>query len=182
MPLRLFVAVWPPAHVTEALAEVPVGEGRRTPAERLHVTLRFLGAVAEERVEPLVDALATATSGLAEVLPVTARVGPVTGVFGRSVLHVAVSGLEGLAAGVAGATEGFGEVAAVGEEDRPFVGHLTLARSGGRRRGPDLRALRGLAVPAAARVPWPVQEVTLVRSSTGPGGLRYDVLERFLLR
>ena len=48
-----------------------------------------------------------------------------------------------------------------------FVGHLTLARTRGRARGPAHLA----GVPLAAR--WPVQQVELVSSVLGPEGSRY---------
>ena len=134
--------MWPPAEVVAAVA--PLG---RVAPERLHVTLRFLGA---DRFE-----------GWPAVLPgAVAQLGSVTATFGRTVLHVPVAGLEALAAAVAGPDPG-----------RPFVGHLTLARA---RRREDLRRSAGQPVPAAACVPWPVTEVTLVASVAG----RYEVLER----
>lgn len=163
------MAVWPPASVVAALADVPVGDGRRTAAERLHVTLRFLGDVGEEDRTDVVRALAPA---VAAVPAAVARLGPVTATFGRAVLHVPVAGLDPLAAAVAAAVEEAG----VGGDHRPFVGHLTVARSRGRgRRGTDLRAAAGAEVPVAAQAPWPVREVTLVASAGG----RYAVMERF---
>lgn len=143
--MRRFVAVWPPAPVVEALAPLA-----RVPAEKLHVTLRFLGAAAFD-----VEAWRGVTLPSA-----TATLAATTATFGGRVLQVPVGGLEALAAAVDPHPE------------RPFVGHLTLARS---RRGEDLRLHVGLAVPPGARVPWPVVEVTLVASAGG----RYEVLERF---
>lgn len=163
--MRLFVAVWPPAQVAAALAQIPIPDVRRVAVERLHVTLRFLGSVEDGEVPALVAAL---RSGVLLDSPVVASLGPATATFGRHVLHVPVHGLERAAEGVARACRGFGEPA----EDRPFVGHLTLARS--RRGGPDLRASAGTPVPALAQEPWPVGEVTLVRSAGGS----YEVLER----
>ena len=134
--VRRFLAVWPPAPVVEALAPLA-----RVRAEKLHVTLRFLGEAAFDVEACRAARLPTAT-------------------FGRRVLHVPVSGLEALAAAVDP------------QPERPFSGHLTLARS---RRGEDLRPRAGVAVPAEAQVPWPVAEVTLVASAGG----HYEVLERF---
>ena len=143
--MRRFLAVWPPAPVVEALAPLA-----RVPAEKLHVTLRFLG-----------DAPFDVDACRAVRLPVaTARLAATTATFGRRVLQVPVSGLEALA------------VAVDPQPERPFSGHLTLARS---RRGEDLRPRAGAAVPPDAQVPWPVIEVTLVASAGG----RYEVLERF---
>lgn len=176
--LRLFVAVWPPAAVIHALGSVPTGEGRRTPPERLHVTMRFLGDVAGDAVPALAEALGSAIATQVRA-PVVAALGPTTATFGRSVLHVPVVGLDGLADVVAAGCRGFGAA----DADRPFAGHLTLAR--GRRdrhsRDGDLRRVAGAAVPAAAREPWPVEEATLVCSRPGAGGVRYDLLTHFPL-
>jgi 2'-5' RNA ligase len=86
------------------------------------------------------------------------------------VLHVPVSGLDGVAAAVSAQLQRWGD------DDRPFVGPLTVGRARGRR--DDVRPLAGLAVPAAAQAPWPVHELTLVASVGG----RYEVVHRVPLR
>ena len=174
--MRLFVAAWPPPEVVRTLAALPRPEVpgvRWTTADQWHVTLRFLGSIAEADLPALEAALA---AGLAEpaggapaVGPAACRMGPATGCFSRAVLMVPVSGLEAAAAATVAATAGFGEA----PPDRPFAGHLTLARS----RGPDLRRLAGQPVAAA----WTSSEVTLVRSHTDRSGARYEVLRRFPL-
>lgn len=185
---RLFVAVWPPPAVVEAVAAAadaarrragdvasgavdtsgagatPMAQGLRwtDPAE-WHVTLRFLG-----RVDRATALRAFGAVGR-QPAPVLARVGPATGRFGRRVLHVPVQGLEGLAAAVA-ATSDVGEP----PDDRPFAGHLTLARARARG-GADLSSAVGVPVSAA----WEVEEITLVASRPGAGaglGARYEVV------
>ncbi|MGH9148794.1 MAG: RNA 2',3'-cyclic phosphodiesterase, partial [Acidimicrobiales bacterium] len=61
-------------------------------------------------------------------------------------------------------------------EDRPFRGHLTLARARDRG-GVDLRPRCGAAFAAS----WVVREVTLVASRLGAGAARYDVVDRLAL-
>jgi RNA 2',3'-cyclic 3'-phosphodiesterase len=166
---RLFVAVWPPEPVLDVVAGLarPEVPGLRwTGRDQWHVTLRFMGPVDE--VAPVVDALA----GVRDGLPVEAVVGPAVGRFGHRVLHVPVGGLDGLAAWVVEATAGLGRP----PDDREFAGHLTLARvSKGAR--VDLARLAG--EPVSGR--WAVEDVCLVESRPGPGGSRYEVLERFPL-
>jgi 2'-5' RNA ligase len=139
---------------------------RWTRPDQWHVTLRFLGLLPD--AEPVATALGRALVG---VPPAVAQVGPAVGRFGRRVLHVPVVGLEPLAAIVVAATAEFGEA----PEDRPFAGHLTLARAKGR--GIDLRPHTGAAVAGE----WSVEEVTLVESRLSPGGAGYAVVERFPL-
>ena len=165
---RLFVAVWPPSEVADALAALPrpVLPGLRwTTPDQWHVTLRFLGTVA---VDDAVEAFRRIELGR----PAVATLGPVVGRFGSRVLQVPVTGLEALAAATVGATAALGKAPA----DRSFTGHLTLARV--RRPGAvDLRPLTG--APVSGR--WVVGELTLVRSHTAAAGARYQVLAARLL-
>lgn len=160
-PVRLFVAVWPPAEVLDLVAALPrpgVVGLRWTSREQWHVTLRFLGRV--EDPAPVAEALARAAASVPG--PLTAVLGPATDRFGQRVLHVPVGGLEPLAAAVVAATSGYGEP----PEDRPFHGHLTLARARDR---VDLRPLCGVPISAT----WEVATVALVRSDLHPKGARY---------
>src|SRR5690606_41239744 len=94
-----------------------------------------------------------------------AGVGRRVGVLGRGGVMLPVAGLDGLAAAVVAATAGSGEP--VG--DRPFRGHLTLARV---RRGGSARGLLGEELDRT----FAVREVALVRSHLGAGPARYEVL------
>ncbi len=168
MVQRLFVAVWPPEEVLDRVATLPRPpvEGLRwTSRDQWHVTLRFLGRMAE--ATPVVKALAGVAAGA-----VTAELGPVVGRFDQRILHVPVHGLESVAAAVVDATRTVGEP----PDDRPFHGHLTLARVGKHARV-DLRPLAG--VPIEGR--WEVGSICLVESRLGSSGARYVVLEHFPL-
>jgi 2'-5' RNA ligase len=164
---RLFVAVWPPDDVLEAIAGLdrPTVDGLRwTGREQWHVTLRFLGPV--DDATPVVEALRAAGAGAREV---DAVLGPAVDRFGRRILHVPVAGLGPLAAAVRRATAHLGRP----PDDRPFRGHITLARS----TSVDLRRLAGAAVQGR----WTVSRMSLVESILSPAGARYSVLETFPL-
>lgn len=168
MGQRLFVAVWPPDDVVERLAALhrPAIDGLRwTGPDQWHVTLRFFGWVPD--AAPVAGALARVTAE-----PVTAELGPATGRFHQRILHVPVRGLDSVAAAVAGATAHLGRP----PDDRPFAGHLTLARVAGQARV-DLRPLTG--TPIAGE--WPVDELCLVESRLSPLGARYEIVDRFPL-
>ena len=138
---------------------------RWTPPEVWHVTLRFLGGVAPDAVGPVATALGT----LRSLAPVVAELGPATRRLGRSVLVVPVAGLDGVAAAVDEALVGVG----VAPDERPFTGHLTVARARGRASLP--RGLSGAPLAGS----WLVDDVTLVESTLhGARGSRYTVLER----
>ena len=138
---------------------------------RWHVTLRFLGEVHEDAVGPLGEALVTTT---AERGPVECRLGPGTGWFtGVHVLYLPAAGLDGLAAAVHATT-----IPLVPEPANPepeFNGHLTLARSKGRRL--SVAALGEMAgVPFEAS--FPVPALDLVSSQPSPEGHVYTTLVR----
>ena len=150
---RLFVAVWPPREALDALDGLPRPDlpgVRWTAPERLHVTMRFLGDCDEG------DAVA-ALSGLrlsrAEVV-----LGPAVERLGRAVLAVPARGLDDLAAEIISATRHVGQ----SPPDRPFTGHVTVARYRGA--SPD-----GYAPPVHAA--FGATEFALVRSDP-PGTYR----------
>lgn len=168
MPTRLFVAVWPPEPVLELVAALdrpPVDGLRWTRRDQWHVTLRFLGPVADA------DAVVAALVGVEAPAPAV-RLGPAVGRFGHRILHLPVDGLSELAAAVVDVTAGLGQP----PDDRPFAGHLTLARATGRARV-DLRPLAGAGVEAT----WTAQEFCLVESRLSPAGASYEVVGRYPL-
>jgi RNA 2',3'-cyclic 3'-phosphodiesterase len=101
---RLFVAVWPPGPVVDAIASIT---GKAQP-ERWHVTLRFIGPG-----DP--SAIAAELQDVQVVAPLVVA-GPAVERLGRGVVSIPVAGLTELAEAV-----GY-------DERRPFHGHITLAR------------------------------------------------------
>ena len=161
--MRLFVAAMPDWVTVNRLREAcggwprPKVAGLRwTGPDQWHVTLHFLGSV-----DP--GEAVAALEGLGSVAA-EARLGPATALLGQGVLMVPVRGVDDLAGAVAEATADLGGL----PEDRPFIGHLTLARS----RGRVPAGWVGRPVTGA----FPVGEVCLVRSETLPEGARYEVL------
>jgi RNA 2',3'-cyclic 3'-phosphodiesterase len=167
--VSVFVAAWPDETAVEALSGQLVqslsGELRWVRPQDWHVTLAFLGSVPDDDVSGLVDALRSVSPS---VLPATATMGPRTEVLGRGVLCLPVSGLDEIASSVREATGPFNRSSDWG---RQFFGHLTLARSIGRRRIP--RAVAGESIV----VGWGVSEVRLVSSEVTSHGSRYTVRE-----
>ena len=102
-----------------------------------------------------------------------ARLGAVTGSFGRSVLYVPVLGLDALAGAVRTA-HAAGAAGSDGPDPVPFNGHLTLGRA--RRRRDDVRPLAGMSVGRAAGMEWTVDELALVASVSRGGKGRYETL------
>ncbi|MGN6335946.1 RNA 2',3'-cyclic phosphodiesterase [Mycobacterium sp.] len=164
--MRLFVAVWPSAPAIAGLASAVAAlhvDGvppRWLPDNRWHVTLAFLGEVDEATVPRLRAGLSRAAARRAPTeLQLTGA-----GRFGRSVLWVGVAGdvapLTELATRAAAAARHTG----IEIEDRRFHPHLTVARG---RPGADLRPW-AKALASYVGPPWPMDRVSLARSTLGP--------------
>ncbi len=147
------------AAVTDALP-VPAARLRREPREKLHCTLLFLGPQPDDRLPAMTGLLAPAPlpAGLVLTLnglgafpsPARARV-----LWAGFTVSPALAGLQERLA-TAAVAAGFAV------DSRPFVPHVTLARSG--RTPVTLDAICGV-VPATGS--FPVTEVVLWRSRRG---------------
>jgi 2'-5' RNA ligase len=142
--------------------------------EGVHVTLRFLGEVAERRLPELSAAWrAAAAAGRPAELTATGL-----GTFpprGRPrVLWVGLhDGSGGNLAALAGLLEQAAREAGFPPEERPFAPHLTLARAGAG------EAPRRPAAEIGALGSFHAAEVTLYRSLPGRGGAVHTPLERY---
>lgn len=169
---RLFFALWPDQGLRQSLAGrirtlVPPGVGRLQQPEQLHLTLEFLGAVAESRLDAAVAAADAVRAVRCEV--VLDRVA-----FWRrsSVLCLLASetppALAGLVEDLRSALVAHG----FETETRPYRAHLTMAR----------KVMRPVSLPPPDPVTWPVAEFTLVESRTDPSGSVYTVLRTWSLQ
>lgn len=161
--MRLFVSLRPPADVTAHLASVLAGR-RTTDVEQWHLTLAFLGEVAQPA--PLLPGLRHACSSSA---PMTLRLAG-GGLFRRQqVLWAGVDGdtaaLHELAGRVAAACRAAGVHL---EQHRP---HITVARG-----AVDAQVLQDYRGPQ-----WQAVAVELVLSRLGARAV-HEVLERMPLR
>ncbi len=187
MPRRLFVALEPPEPVRRRIAAAAekirreagpaAGEVRWVPAENVHLTMQFLGAVPEERVEAVGEAIAAAAAGARPILLEVKGAGGFPNARRPRVVWLGLAGevepLAGLAAelGTRLAPLGFPP------EARPFSAHQTLGRAR------DQRGAAGLggALAAAAQaegVAWRATELVLFESHLSPRGPRYEPVKR----
>ena len=178
---RLFVAVPIAEAVRARIAEIvdtirasePAGRGVRwVRLDGLHVTLRFLGPTAEERVAAVAEAVRRAAE---DVSPFTLRIAG-SGTFppgGRPRtlwlgIHDGHEDLADLAARLNSALVDAGWP----EDARPFRAHLTLARADGVRAGPATAAALRSAV-SELTLESRVDRLVLFESITGGGRARY---------
>lgn len=156
-----------------ALAALPrpvVDRLRWSTEDQWHVTLRFFGELSPAQVEEATAVLSEVARRLPEDL--TVEGGPATRFLGPGLVVWPVEGLRPAAAPVEQATAHLGQPV----PERPFLGHVTMARGS---RGADLRRVAHLLCPLMAS--WRVTSLSLVHSQLGPGGARYREIRAFPL-
>ncbi|MFN6964004.1 MAG: RNA 2',3'-cyclic phosphodiesterase [Pyrinomonadaceae bacterium] len=148
-------------------------------AEKLHLTLRFIGNLEDERISSLTDRLrATAAAARSFELSITG-----TGVFPNvrrpRVLWLGVAGdVEGMNK-LAAAIENDCEAIGLDRESREFKPHLTIARLRETERSGRL-AVSHLQMPFESAA-FKVGEIVLYESKLQRTGSVYSVLDRFSL-
>ena len=183
---RLFFALWPDAGMREAMVQATrkaarASGGRPVPAENLHVTLAFLGSVAERRLPELGElargegesagpALELVFDHLehwrpAQVLCAAAAEPP-------TAVAALARKLQGLLIGRGFAPDLESSWSVAVDMTKQFRPHVTLAR----------KVYRPPRVMEIDPVTWSLADFVLVDSKTLPEGSVYTVLERFPLR
>jgi 2'-5' RNA ligase len=165
--------------IGDALAGADWTPPRWVQPTHMHVTLAFLGEIAEARVSGIVDAISPDLA-----------VAPFTAVFDRLGVFPARSGPRVLWLGIG---EGAGRIVELQQqvvyrlervgivpEGRPFQPHLTLGRWRNARPRDGRRALEAAGLPdVVARLP--VERVTLRESRLSSAGPTYTTLARATL-
>lgn len=178
--MRLFIAVYPPDDVLDDLEatveSLHIAAGPRLNARTLwHITLAFLGQVADDTVKDVSRALERA----AEVSKPSAVRLAGGGQFGRARSTLIYAGVAGDVASLDHtATTVRRELRAidVAYDERRFNPHLTLARPG--TRVPEPLIARDLETLSAYRGPqWTTRELFVVASHDGPVR-RYEPIHR----
>jgi 2'-5' RNA ligase len=164
--VRLFFALWPDEQVRARLARcarelrTSCG-GRPVPAQRLHMTLAFLGDADDKKIEEVERAAGeVAPRALSLVLDQP-------GYWKHN--RIVWAGASAVPAGLAELVlELRGALARsrIAFDPKPFAAHVTLLR--------DARKPR--AMPALEPIAWDVQGFALLRSQLQPAGGDYEIL------
>ena len=186
--MRCFVAIDPPASVRQAIAgvqeRVRAAAGaidvRWVDPAAVHVTLKFLGEVAEARIPGVVAALRTLAADTAPLPLAVGGVGAFPSPRRARVVWVGMpAGAPDLARLAGGVDRALAPLDFV-PEARPWRAHLTVGR---------VRSPRGLgrlaaAIEGAARAEigaWTAREVVLYQSHLRPTGAVYEAVARLPL-
>lgn len=192
--IRVFVALELPPALRDELSALQLRFGRAADAARwvaaelLHVTVRFIGGVSEERAAAVIRAAQEAAQHGA---PFSLSIGAL-GAFPHErsprVIWIGLEGASGRAALQALHTRLEAELAAADftREDRAFSPHITLARAHDRAGAEGRRLLGEALVQARSRGPvtagFDVDHLTVMRSDLRAGGPRYTPLARVPLQ
>jgi 2'-5' RNA ligase len=167
---RLFFALWPDAAARDALAawQDPLHAlcgGRTMRPDTLHCTLVFLGSVAEQRMEPLLQAARETPARRFEL-----RLGAAHYWGHNRIVYGAPDSTPQALAELVQELEGNLRRHGFRFEERPYRPHVTLLRGAEWRHAPT---------PVLPEVVWPVRDFVLVQSAGDAQGARYEVLARF---
>ena len=179
--LRCFLAIELDTSVREALArsaealERELPDARWTPAENLHLTLKFLGELAQSAVERLAEHAEAKLAASAPFEATLAGLGAFPHAREARVLWIGVSKGGAALARIARKLDSSAARFGVAREKRPYQSHLTLARL----REPSPILLERLAAPEPLHVA--VERVTLFESRLTPSGARHIPLARLQL-
>lgn len=182
--IRTFVAVKLPPEVDGAISAY-VSPLRHLPgsvswvkAENVHLTLKFLGDTAQEKIERIAAVLRDLTRAAS---PISATVGG-SGVFPNEhrprVLWIGLEENSGALGKLAAAIDDGLYPLGLPKENRPFRAHLTIGRV---REGSVEKIVAAMRAQPFDRRAVQVQEITLMRSELHPGGSIYTPLCRIML-
>jgi 2'-5' RNA ligase len=180
--LRCFVAIELPEDLREAVAAFFAREGREiagvrwVDGARLHLTLKFLGAVAADRVAAVGGAVAEAAVGHGPFALELRGAGAFPTEQRARVVWVGIGAGAAETCGLASSLETALAPLGFAREERPFTPHLTVGRVKAPPR--DRAALPRLLAAARDRT-WGqalVPAVHLVRSELFPAGPIYSIL------
>lgn len=169
--VRLFFALWPPQEQAWALhawatAAQAVTGGRVAREATIHLTLAFLGEVARERVEDLIE-VAQQVRGRRFDL----RLDECARWAHNGVVWAGPRELPAALADLAVQLETVLKAGQFRTEKRAFKAHVSLIR----------RSTGGGVLPPLAPLAWRAEEFVLVRSTLSAAGPAYEVLARFPL-
>ncbi|MBI5650121.1 MAG: RNA 2',3'-cyclic phosphodiesterase [Chloroflexi bacterium] len=146
--------------------------------DHIHLTLKFLGDVAAERMNDLQNALVGACAGFAPFDLEIARAGAFPNTRRPNVIWVGLQGEIEIAARLAQKIDDACNARGFAREDRPFAPHLTLGRVKRDASPQDRRAI-GVMIeraPIDARGELRVARVSVMQSVLAPGGSVYSCL------
>ena len=184
--IRTFIAAHIPDSVRKTITEF-LATLRRIDAdvkwvrpESLHLTLKFLGEVEEERIEPIANAIAKSTTGKASFDVALGGTGTFPNPHRPNVLWIGVrQGAENLAI-LAGSIEAALSELKFEREKRPFSAHLTFGRVRSQRG--VLKTVEWMTETGFDSDPFRIDAIYVMKSELQRTGAVYSVLRTIKLQ
>lgn len=183
--LRLFVAISVPENVKDEIekaqkelrAALPGKFVRWTKRERFHLTLKFLGSVAESHLAGLIEALRVACLDFTMLRLRAERIGFFPDMQFPRVVWTGVQDGEDTLPQLQQAVETAVKNFTLEKPGQKFAGHVTLGRIQSIKR-PQAEILAKQALSMADKFfgEWAAEKIELIRSELLPGGSRYTTL------
>jgi RNA 2',3'-cyclic 3'-phosphodiesterase len=181
--LRLFIAINLPEPETRRLSTALYRLAAQDVAVRwvdvasLHITLKFLGEVADQRLAAVQAALEEAVLDAPAFEVSVGGLGAFPSLARPNIFWVGVEGppeLDEVYQRIEEAMSGLG----FEKEERPFKPHITLGRVRKDGRVPDRKRMDRMAADFDYKGEFRVQSIDLMRSRLSPRGARYEVVQR----
>jgi 2'-5' RNA ligase len=187
---RLFLAIFPPAHILTSLQAAVAGLAkaippraiRWTPPAQVHLTLNFLGAIELARIPEIQSALRAACKGHRQHKIRAVGLGCFPNRSRPQIIWAGLAGdlrpLESLKKSLDAHLLACGCVG----EDRPFHPHLTIGRVARLNPAGQRQVAEALAGEQDRDFgEWQVEKIDLMQSVLSPQGAAYGTLESILL-
>jgi len=173
---RLFFALWPDEVARSALINASAGAvglcgGRPLPAQNLHVTLAFLGAVERARLAELARLARTCAVAFGQPSPLALRFTHLAHWRPQQILCALTEAVPTVAQRLAAALKDGAAAGGFSPDLKPFQAYVTLAR----------KVARLAGVPLMQPVLWSFDAFALVDSRTEAAGPIYSVIEFYPL-
>ena len=176
--IRTFVAIFPPPEVRKALflaaQNLPTSKDFRLVAqEKIHLTLKFLGDVAEDELDNVKQALQPISESHDPFEVSTSAFGAFPSEKKARILWAGIEAGSKNLRTMAEDVENLLAPAGFERETRPYLPHLTLGRTRSRQ--------TKLPTPEPSPPPlrFTVSGIDLVKSAPGPNGVTYSVLATY---
>ncbi len=185
--MRIFLAISPPEEVKQRVWDVTAPLRETTtdvgwvPKPKIHLTLKFIGKMADERIEPLISAMAAIARTHAAPVVHLETVGAFPNFRKPRVIWMGIDQeprLELLHHDVEVACDALGHEL----EGRAYRPHLTLGRVGNAVGADEAKVLRTAARRIRFTDQFFARSIDVVQSVPGPGGSKYSILASAPLR
>ena len=188
--VRVFVAIEPTATILDELTKCierlreswPQAPVRWVRPEQIHLTLRFLGHVAETHLRGLQDSIAEVAGRNSPLRLSLGRLGCFPNAQRPRVIWIGVRCKNGTLDALHSSLNESTSIHGDPPESRTFHPHLTLGRLQAGARLPRGWEEKPAGIVVSSWEDWAVRQIALIQSRLGAGGSSYETLAKFPLQ